>query len=434
MYQIEKKQKRLVSEDYLFELILLILSCFHIVYGLFSVSMWIMLGLVFVLTLIRIHFKLSISGCIKFWWLFVVWSLVGVVYTNDIPYAIGYLLKLVVFVFSLSYLSRKEKDNRVYRILEIVVFIWVSTIILDVFFPSQIGYLRTRISTSSESWLANIDRAIALLGTKYGIFSDPAVSAFFSACGIGIGISFLVTKKKAIGWGWILFSSIALFMTNKRGPMLSVLISAGLLYLIGSFSSAEKKIRRIVVVVVVILLTVLLFLYSPLFGNWFDKINSNTYSNQSRMELYSTLYKNFLRHPLLGSGTKSSRALLNGTDGHNIYLAALSENGILGLLLLCISFVSGFKNTVMVLRKESHTADRRHYGLITFCLFMQFYIVFYGVTGNPMTTIYSLAMYFMCLGIPMRLHRIKEPQEYRLLAGDSIARTDLQVLRDSEKY
>jgi len=401
-----RRGKKSITQDYIFDLLLLILSSLHIIYGLVSISMWVMLAALLLMTVLRQNFKMSVDGCIKYWWAFAIWSIVGIVYTNDTTYAIGYVLKIIVLVFTLSYYSNEDNSDRTFGILKIIILIWISTIILELFFPSQIRVIRTAISTSSEGNLETIERAISLLGTKYGVFSDPAVGAFFCACGIGLGIGFLIEKKKLLGWAWIVFSAIGIVLTNKRGPMLSVALASGLVYLIRSSTTVKKKIERVIIVFVVIAVVIFLFTHNQTLVNWFARVNQNQYSNRNRQNLYITLYNNFLKHPILGSGTKSTRVLLNGTDGHNIYLAALSENGILGLVLLLVGFVSGLKNTISIMRDFDSLRDRKLNGVITFCLFTQIYIICYGMTGNPMTTIYSLAMYFMCLGIPLREHRL----------------------------
>lgn len=406
MYPDRITKSKSISQDVIFELTLLALACLHIIYGLISISMWIMLAILFFITVISQHFKFSIEGCIKYWWLFTIWEIIGVVYTNDMTYAIGYVLKIIILVLTLSYNISEDNSNSVSMVLRSIVFVWISTILLETVFPSQIGHIRTAISTASEIRLANIDRAIALMGTRYGIFSDPAVGAFFCACGIAIGVSYLVEKKKLLGWGWIVFSAIGIVLTNKRGPMLSVVASSGILYLLRYSQTIKKKMGRIVVVGLVVAVAIFLFIYNDTLSSWFARVNSNIYSNRNRLGLYTTLFQNFLKHPLLGSGTKSTRILLGGADGHNIYLAALSENGLLGLGLLVVAFVSSLKDTVEAMRYEEKCDKTFWPGEISFCLFMQLYIIFYGMTGNPMTTIYSLAMYFMCLGIPLRKYRL----------------------------
>ena len=201
MYPDRITKSKSISQDVIFELTLLALACLHIIYGLISISMWIMLAILFFITVISQHFKFSIEGCIKYWWLFTIWEIIGVVYTNDMTYAIGYVLKIIILVLTLSYNISEDNSNSVSMVLRSIVFVWISTILLETVFPSQIGHIRTAISTASEIRLANIDRAIALMGTRYGIFSDPAVGAFFCACGIAIGVSYLVEKKEVVRLG-----------------------------------------------------------------------------------------------------------------------------------------------------------------------------------------------------------------------------------------
>ena len=89
MYPDRITKSKSISQDVIFELTLLALACLHIIYGLISISMWIMLAILFFITVISQHFKFSIEGCIKYWWLFTIWEIIGVVYTNDMTYAIG---------------------------------------------------------------------------------------------------------------------------------------------------------------------------------------------------------------------------------------------------------------------------------------------------------------------------------------------------------
>ena len=395
-----------INQDFLFDLMLLILSSLHIICGLFPISQWIMLAGLAVFTLIRVNFKISVDKCILFWWAYTLYSCIGVVYTNDISYAIGYVLKIIALVLSLSFYYCEDNSKVLFRILRIVVLLWISTIILDSFFPTQIRVLRLMINPASEDRIDRMERAIQLLGTNYGIFTDPAVGAFFCACGLGIGIDYLVEKKKSLGLIWIIFSIIGIVLTNKRGPMLSVAVASSFVYLARSSATVKKKIGRAVSLIIAIAIVVFFFTHNQTLIDWYGRVNQNVYSNRHRMDLYTTLYNNFLDNPIFGSGTKSTRVILNGYDGHNIFLAALSENGILGLVLLLAGFSTSVYSTIVIMREFDSINNRRMSGIITFCLFSQIYIICYGMTGNPMTTIYTLAMFFMCLGIPLREQRL----------------------------
>ena len=393
-------------KDSLLENTLICLSYLSLLYAKVSITTWIMLGIVFILSLLYVvRNRIVISGINVVWIPYIIWIGIGLGYTNDFTYATGYFLKVIILSMSLWYVPTTNIKYKTIRFLLIVVSIGISSILLEPFAPNIISLIR-KVMLVDQLKAMKIDATISSFSSRYGVFPDLAVSAFFAATGVGIGICYLSRKKTMKSGLWFLASIIALVLTNKRGPMLSTLVASLVIYIVYSSMSIRKKIMLIVSLTSMVLLGYYLLNYNQIFINWFQRINSNDYSNMNRLYLYETMWENIKVNPLLGSGTKSTRAFFNGTDGHNIYLSTLNENGIVGLGLLLIAFITGFKTTLRAFRYfRADNSENINEQITVFCMFLQVYIICYGMTGNPLSNLYSLSAYYMAVGIPIRQYQ-----------------------------
>lgn len=401
------KQNDIMSNKYyIFEIVMILLAYVPYVYAHVPLVSWLMMIFVALLSLSQaIRTKLWCNSTVGVWWLFILWSIIGVIYTNDISYACGYVLKLILLCLTLSYFSSNKSIEKPFSWIIGFSFIAVSSIMLEVLFPIPISKIRNFFIVSSTD-ISSIEERIAAFSSKYGLFSDTAVSAFYCASGIGVGLYYYTKNKKAIATIWLVLSGAGIILTNKRGSMMSAAIALMVVYLLMTGVNIKKRVKAALVIVIIALFGLYLLNYNAYVIGWFRRINANVYSIRNRLSLYTRLWNNFVTHPIWGSGTKSSRMILGGIDGHNIYLAELSENGILGLILLLVAFYVSLKNTYSKLHFFREINDKSAEAITVFCIFMQLYIILYGITGNPMTTLYSLAMYFLCVGVPLRQYRI----------------------------
>ena len=404
-----------IKADGVINISFIILSCLPHIYSRTPVSSWILLIIIFSICLIQtIQHKLWVNSSIIAWWIYLLIIALGCMYTNDISYALGYVIKIFILILSLNYIPQSEHFYRFIKVFGICVFISIASIVAEVFFPNIISNIRSiLITNSSNATLVSvtfIQAKIAAFSSKYGFFSDTAVGAFYCAVGLSIGIYYYAydKTKKTTAYLWMIISVIGIILTNKRGPMLSIVFASAILFLIKSSYSRSAKIKAIVLLIIISGIGTYLFNTNELLLGWMSRINSNIYSTRNRLYIYTSLWENFLHHPIIGSGTKSTKILLGGMDGHNIYLASLSENGAIGSIAFVSALALSIKDSVIILRLSQESNNKYVESVVTLCLFIQLYICSYGMTGNPFSNLFSLTMYFMSVGIPIRMQRIYE--------------------------
>lgn len=394
---------------------LVVLACLPHIYTMVPISSWLLLMMIFFVSVNQLmNSKIWMNSSVVMWWLFLCFIFEGSLYSSDVSAAIGYVLKFSILVLFLSYLPEKKDEYKIIRCVEFLTFVAVASIIAEFFFPDFIGSIRNFLAVNSLNdkviSFSSIEQRMAFFSANNGFFTDPAVSAFYCAVGVSIGVYYLVLDKakRLPALLWILLSVIGMILTYKRGPLLAVIFASLALFLVTSSYSIEAKVKAILKVLCVVGLAIFLFNTNETLSSWLDKINSNEASTRLRANIYAELWENFKEHPLLGSGTKSTKLLLDGLDGHNIYLASLSENGAIATIIFVLALFLSIIETIKILKIFRNSNNRRDESVVSFCLFMQLYICAYGLTGSTFSNLYSLSMYFMCVAIPIRLCRSNE--------------------------
>jgi O-antigen ligase len=198
----------------------------------------------------------------------------------------------------------------------------------------------------------------------FSIFgSSPALGLFLSL-GIPLALYRTLTLRgfKRIG-GLIvmLVLLVALAMTLARGAFIGVSLSL----LIMTFFLPTRK-RKLSLLRAVLLLAVLVVLLLqagniPIFYRFFQQ---DTTTLNGRVNLWQILLDRFHPTQLLGHGLDASGILLASLDvnnvrvlhatsyeAHNLYVATLYDQGIIGLTLLALAFISAFVSLIRGLRK-----------------------------------------------------------------------------------
>lgn len=385
-----------LNSEFYIPFFLAIIASYHIVYGLVYNLFWIFFIAIFFLSLYCK--RIQTNNLVIAWIILIAWSTIGILYTNDYLYSIGFILKIAIFVFSLCVATKTEYLESSFTLIKVACLIYILAIVVEIGSPDFVNRIRM-FFVSDINTMDRIDYAIEMRSTRYGLFADPAVSAFFCGTGIAIGYSYYYKKKKLLSFLWTITSVICVVLTNKRGAIISTVATALSIYLITA-GNATVVLMRIFKSAAILSIAVLILLNSPVAMEYIDKMN-NVYSNYNRVELYSMQYKMIKDSPLVGNGTKSTRKQLDGTEGHNIYIAKINENGILGLILLLWVFAFGILKTKKVFIHICQ--DQCIAPLLSFSLFMQFFFMYYGLTENTTTNIYSQAMYFYCLGLTLKI-------------------------------
>lgn len=242
-----------------------------------------------------------------------------------------------------------------------------------------------------------------------GFTFQTAVTAQFIIMGIMAAL-YLYTmhksnKSKIISIIEIVLMLGGLILTGKRSPILNF----GAAFIVVDILTVKrnKTGNRIVAVALglVIALTAIYFL-GPLFSGsrntlvrfleftTFEDIGEAT---NGRLFLYIQAISEFMKHPIFGIGWGRYSRIYHMTGAHNIYLQLLCECGIIGFLFAVWGmFFTLFKTIKMLLGKSLDVNSPS--GILLKCsVFIQIYILVYGLFGNPIYDQNYLLMY--CMGI-----------------------------------
>lgn len=85
-------------------------------------------------------------------------------------------------------------------------------------------------------------------------------------------------------------------------------------------------------------------------------------------------------------------------SAHNIYLQVLGESGIIGLLLFGEFLIYNLYHTIMLIIKNNKKRIGNK-GVLYFSLYMQILVVVYGITGNPLYSLYQFLLYIIAITI-----------------------------------
>lgn len=244
-----------------------------------------------------------------------------------------------------------------------------------------------------------------------GFTSQTAVAAQFIILGI-MAVLYLYSRRET-NWGKMIsiiemaFLAGGLLLTGKRSPILN--LSAAIIVVDMLTVKRSKKGNRILTIIlgIVVALTALYFL-APLFSgsrNSFVRLLEFTSyedlgeASNGRLSLYSSAITEFIKHPVFGIGWGKYSRIYDITGVHNIYLQLLCECGFIGFLLAVWGMLYTLRKTIKMLKRESTDINSTVCILLKCSVFIQVYILVYGLFGNPLYDQNYLLMY--CMGIIM---------------------------------
>lgn len=186
-----------------------------------------------------------------------------------------------------------------------------------------------------------------------------------------------------------------ILLTRKRSQLLAVLVMAIILYAIYN----RKNALKILVISGVLLLGAALVLeYTTVGQTIINRSIGADASLSGREYIYSVLFENFKNNPILGNGFGYTiKSVQNFTNGHNVYLQVLSENGIVGLGLYLGLLVTYLRQAYRLLR---HITDGGSISInCAFCLFVEGLFVLNGMFGNPLYDVFPIIVFMLASGV-----------------------------------
>ncbi|WP_172768104.1 O-antigen ligase family protein [Corynebacterium glutamicum] len=206
----------------------------------------------------------------------------------------------------------------------------LSTIFLTIVFLQAVGLMGYAFS----SWAIDPD-----YGRFTGVYSNANYAGMMAAIAIPLGLGLM--KKEPTFRSLLLLTTLylALLLSGSRGSILAA--SIGIVLVL-----SLAKGRALLAFLPVVLPSTILFFTSGAdfilegLQSILERSNSGDLSS-GRLDLYGDTFGLFLSAPILGVGYRASELVMGGVTGHNVYLVALADVGILGFgaIIFLIAFI-----------------------------------------------------------------------------------------------
>lgn len=349
-----------------------------------------------------------------FFLLYLLWGTVSLLFTNSLSTAviylgvwcIGFLLKLLLPIF---------RDSSKYIVNCMLAFslLHVLATLFQMIFPAFITALNSHILDDNTLY-----RNILFLGHNAyaGITGQTGTNAFYLAVFIGIVVCSLTALPQQKNTKFVLLCAaivafVALIATQKRGPLLFSVIGIVIVLFILYVKRNKDIFRFTILITLFSVMIAILLVYTSygqivvnrfLYGSYGD-ISSN------RFPMYILMWKGFMEQPIMGHGIASTSVLvqdLGKSTGHNIYLQSLYDIGIFGTICLLIYMYKSIERTIRMISDCSYkkrASDLVYYLLIS--LYLQTFILLYGLTGNPIYDHFQFFIYMIACAIPVMLSK-----------------------------
>lgn len=326
-------------------------------------------------------------------------SAFGILYSLNQREAIEYVLFILVLIAIRNQLVGNQKFEKVI-IGSFLLFSMTHVVatLLQYAYPQVISRFSSKILTEAAQKIATYQ----LKAGKYpGITGQVGANAFYITVFLSIVSSYVIVNRKWLYTPFVLIAYFALYLTTKRGFILSnvlALIVTMRIYSIINPSDRERSNTRNfrtrlhwkIVFIVFICLIALALIYAP-------KINSvlEVFLDE-RYDLFKTAINMFMGSPIIGKGTLSF-SVLNDNNAHNIYLQLLSENGLIGFLTFTSAFFVSISLTIKQCKQELYETTQRGKLPAAFSLYFQIFFLMYGLTGNGLYDLFIIGAYFIVL-------------------------------------
>lgn len=368
------------------------------------------------LFLIKVSFKWVLALP---WVFFVCASFFSGMRAYKTEFAINMFVLLCGVLFVLAARDEPQRWKSMFHVLLFCALIVTACMIIDLItgvFSSSL--LRIYTQSAQEYKLQNSIPCGLLVssGSVGGVVVCGMVSVFVQHAASG--------RKRPRIQDVVFFAFFVYIMIaiRKRGFIIDI---AGALIVLWFFNRAfhpEEKKRLIRglrwFVRVALIAAVLLIIYNKVvfFQNavnlFLERFTRGDTTLSGRTQLYRLAWELFKTHPLTGIGWGRYRLNTVGIfsrystttyDTHNIYLQLLCETGIIGLFAFLLA--AGMMLILAVRQYRYHIMEKADACTLAFdqaALFMQLFLLFYGISGNPLYDYDFLMMYFFAVALGVR--------------------------------
>lgn len=349
--------------------------------------------------------RLYISKLTVVWIILSLLCFSGVIRGSSATVLVFYLLSL--FLLFMGKMIGVEILFQGLNWIRIIGIVFAAGCYWQLFFPDQ--YYAWLFPLFGSTYQDSIRRQFTMHRMCTGFTFQTAVSAQFIILGLMAAI-YLYShnkskRKKIIHILEIGFLTIGLLLTGKRSPIIN--LGAALIVVDMLTVKRSKKGNRILFIVLgIITILTALNLMAPFLSEsrnslvrFLELTNYDDIGEISngRTTLYASAINEFLRSPIIGIGWGKYSRLYNMTGVHNIYLQLLCECGLGGFIISVGGMIFTLLKTIKILKKQLEANDEQVLILLKCSIFIQVYIMVYGLFGNPLYDQNYLLMY--CIGI-----------------------------------
>ncbi|MGH2101411.1 O-antigen ligase family protein [Aerococcus urinaeequi] len=347
--------------------------------------------------------SIIIDNNVILWFLFVLLSLLGIVFTRNITgQKLIFLLSLIFMLLTYNIASTSGPMVKIiYQGIRIISIFLATGSILQLVNLNLLMTINSAVMPSETyneflNWVSS-NRLV-------GYFSQSGTNGFVLSVLIStMVVSFYDSRKFSkkviiiIGMVIVLYF---LFLTGKRGFIFYNIIN---ILILAPFFIKNKYTVPIVVTFFVGIFSYILF--NSAIGTdvlmRFDVFDVSS----GRFQLNELMIKDIVEKPIFGWGTYTTFEDLNlKLDGHNIYLQVFRENGLFGFVVLIVFIIMNFIKNLKLLFISRFGS--KELGFLIFSLYNQLLFVFWGLTGNPLYDGYPLLIYFISIIICEYIQRL----------------------------
>lgn len=372
-----------------------------------------------VVTFVISNLKFRLLNSISLIWMFVIcYMFIGAFNSYNPSYSVQYvILYICCFIIMITQL---EKEDYIFfiRAAEIISFIFVVFIILEIVIPN--------IFTDYLKFIFPSERRIDLIkgelskGIYSGISGERAEAAYTANIFIATQICRMFTNKRLDARRIVmtLFGLLALMLTGKRTLLIIPFIALFVLILVNKIKG--KYIKIFMIGCVALCAVYFLMLFIPQASVTFNRIFTQSDNVLSgREDLWNVCTEMFKSNPIFGKGLGTFNYYANqdyqihivcyqqGIDSwtmeaHNVYYQFLGELGLGGTIpaigVIAFTFIRTF-----LLKKLIPIMDNNQKLIYHFSLYIQLWFIVYGFTGNVGHNSQDLIMYFIAVSMYLYL-------------------------------
>lgn len=355
---------------------------------------------------LRRKIKVKINSTIILWFIFTLISILGLIIEDFGPSKIDstgqlyYIITLIMVLLNYTLLiSDVGWEEFIIKIVVRMSILFVAGSIIQFFIPDLLIMINSyRLTTIRQIESTNFIR----LGRLVGFTTNTGINAFVMIPSLLHFFIRMISAKnkpqKFVSFILFLIILILLVYTGKRSIFIFIFII--LFYLFMSFST--HKIISFLPTVLFITIIFFITINTDMGQFMIEKTLNQEDITTGRLLGYIQMWEDFLESPIIGKGTYTTDSVLSITNGHNIYLQVLRENGIIGFIpFFSVLVINLFANNKLLKQKELRI-DRYLLGMSSS---IQILFILWGFTENPLYDRYPLMLYFVAVAVFWNLKR-----------------------------